>query len=359
MKPLPPHDPPTPDLPSETTGSWSRASVELRRALARTLPHDELKALHRKSLGRHLVGTTRQLALLALASWGLYRFPQPAIAIPLMLVQGFTIFNFTVLLHEVVHGSLSPTRNEVQSRFFGLLYAFPSGISATQFTRWHLDHHAGLGSDTADPKRHHLSPKRNARWAKLLYFTPALFAIYFRAARKETATYPARLRRTIAIERNLTILGHLALAALLFWKLGPAPLLRIQLIPYFLVFPVAFALNRLGQHYDIDRRDPAKWGTLVASNRFWNFAFLDSNLHLEHHYFPSVPFYNLPKLQRLLQPFYAERGIRPTGYGRLLWGWLVRNRAPHTDWSTPEGLQLPPPEGPARPAPVEFSGPGP
>ena len=29
----------------------------------------------------------------------------------------------------------------------------PSGISASQFTRWHLDHHAELGSDEDDPKR--------------------------------------------------------------------------------------------------------------------------------------------------------------------------------------------------------------
>ena len=49
-----------------------------------------------------------------------------------------------------------------------------------------LDHHAELGSDVGDPKRHHLSPKRNARWFKLLYATPALFPIYFRAARRET-----------------------------------------------------------------------------------------------------------------------------------------------------------------------------
>ena len=68
----------------------------------------------------------------------------------------------------------------------------PSGISASQFTRWHLDHHNELGSATDDPKRFHLSPKRNARWYKLLYFTPALFPIYFRAARAEAQGYPLR-----------------------------------------------------------------------------------------------------------------------------------------------------------------------
>ena len=80
----------------------------------------------------------------------------------------------------------SSGRHPLAERVLGFLYAVPSGISPSQFTRWHLDHHAELGSDEEDPKRHHLSPKVNARWYKLLYCTPALFPIYFRAARRET-----------------------------------------------------------------------------------------------------------------------------------------------------------------------------
>ena len=87
------------------------------------------------------------------------------------------------------------------------------------------------------------------------------------------------------------------------------------MIPVFFVFPIAFTLNRLGQHYDIDPDDPAKWGTLMRGSWFWDFAFLNSNYHLEHHYFPGVPFYHLPALQRALKPFYVERRAcsgRPT-----------------------------------------------
>src|SRR5918993_479617 len=102
------------------------------------------------------------------------------------------------LLHEVVHRAVLREASEGGYRFLGLLYAVPSGISSSQFTRWHLDHHAGLGSDEEDPKRHYLSPKINARWLKFLYFTPALFPIYFRAAARETASYEPALRKQIA-----------------------------------------------------------------------------------------------------------------------------------------------------------------
>ena len=92
-------------------------------------------------------------------------------------------------------------------------------------------------------------------------------------------------------------------------------------------------LNRLGQHYDIDPTDPAKWGTLMRGHWFWDFAFLHSNYHLEHHYFPGVPFYRLPALQRALVPFYERHGMRWQNYSGLLYGWLIENRAPHSDWT--------------------------
>ena len=94
--------------------------------------------------------------------------------------------------------------------------------------------------------------------------------------------------------------------------------LRTSIIPVFFVFPIAFTLNRLGQHYDIDPDDPAKWGTLMKGHWFWDFAFLNSNYHLEHHYFPGVPFYRLPALQRALVPVLraqtdALAELRPAG----------------------------------------------
>src|SRR5678815_2596306 len=312
---------------------YNAASAALRSKLTAAIPRDQLKELHVRKPWRHFLVTLRQLVLLVISSYMLVSFSNPLIWIPFAFVQGFTIFNFTVLLHEVVHETVVNRYRPWLTRTIGILYSFPSGISHLQFTRWHLDHHDNLGSSTEDPKRFHLSPKRNARWYKALYFTPALFPIYFRAARKEAATYAPELQSRIARERNLTILGHLCILTLLWLTLGGATMARVYAIPYFFIFPIAFAMNRLGQHYYIHPDNPAQWSTLVKSSLFWNFAFLWSNFHLEHHYFPRVPFYNLPRLNRMLRNFYRSEGMRPVGYATLLYGWLIRNGAPHTDWS--------------------------
>lgn len=312
---------------------YAQASRELRRELGRVLPKDEVRRLHRRRPVLHFLIVGWQFLLLGLATWGLWVVENPLFWVPLAFVQGFTIFNFTVLLHEVVHDAVFDRRQTRWNRWLGHVYAFPSGISATQFTRWHLDHHAELGHDEDDPKRFHLSPKRNARWYKLLYFTPALFFIYFRAAATETSGYVGELRRRVAVERVLTIVFQLGIAATIFLLGGAGPLLRVYVVPIFFVFPIAFVINRLGQHYDIDPVDPAKWSTLMKPSLFWDHAFLYSNYHLEHHYFPRVPFYNLPALHRALRPFYEKIGLRPRTYRELLWNWLILNRAPHTNWA--------------------------
>jgi fatty acid desaturase len=311
---------------------WAKSSRDLRARLTREIPHDLLKDLHRKRPARHLAIAVRQFALLFAASAISWRSPQPWIWIPAAVVAGWTVFNFTVLLHEVVHRAVFDAPRPRTERTLALLYAVPSGISALQFTRWHLTHHAELGDGVADPKRHYLSPKKNRRWYKALYFTPVLFPIYFRAAALETAGYPPNLRRRIAFERLGTVSLHVAIMAAVFLLGGAGVLARVYLVPYFLVFPVAFALNRLGQHYAIDPDDPAKWGTLVRPSRFWDFWYLFSEYHLEHHYFTGVPFYNLRRLHFALRPFFDSIGWTPVGYGRLLYGWFVENRAPHSDW---------------------------
>jgi len=312
---------------------YSQHAVALRAELGEAISREQMRDLHKKSAVRHLVIAARQFSILAFATWGLIRFENPLIWVPLAFIQGLTVFDFTILLHEVVHHTVFERRRPMVERILSLLYAIPSGISATQFTRWHLDHHAELGSDEDDPKRAHLSPKVNKRWYKLLYCTPALFPIYFRAARRESATYPADLQQTIGWERKVSIAAHLAALMALWYFFGFYAALRTSIIPVFFVFPMAFTLNRLGQHYDIDPDDPAKWGTLMKGHWFWDFAFLNSNYHLEHHYFPGVPFYRLPALQRALTPFYQRRHMRWQSYGRLVYGWLVENHAPHTDWS--------------------------
>jgi len=311
---------------------WADHAQQLKHELAQELSAEDLRGLHAKRPWLHALVAFGNFAALVLSGAAIVHFDRWYIWLPFALVAGFAVFNCTVLLHEVVHRAVLTKSDERIYRILGLLYAIPSGISASQFTRWHLDHHAELGSEEGDPKRHYLSPKINARWLKFLYFTPALFPIYFRAAGLEGRSYEPEMQRRIARERIATIIFQLAVLGAIAWIGGWWIAWKLYVVPVFFVFPIAFALNRVGQHYDIDPDDAAQWATLVKGSWFWDVAYLFSNYHLEHHYFPGVPFYNLPRLQKLLMPFYEKRGMTAHGYGDLAWRYLILNRKPHTNW---------------------------
>jgi fatty acid desaturase len=311
---------------------YERSATAWKREVSAGLDRDLVKALHRRSAVSHFAVSFSLFAALALALVALWQARWPWLWPPGALVAGWALFNSTVLLHEALHRNIYARPRPRLYRVHEWCYAMPTGISPSQFTRWHLDHHAQLGSPDLDPKRHRLSPKRNARWLKLLYFTPALFAIYFRAARQETATYPETLRRRIARERLAAILIHLALVVALWLAGGGWVVFRVYALPLFVVFPAVFALNRLGQHYAQTPDDPAGWSTRVRSSWLGDVAFLWSARHLEHHAFPAVPFYQLPRLSWALSPLLDRHHVPERSFLQLLWLYLVRNRAPHSDW---------------------------
>lgn len=338
--PAPPIAPPgaqdLSDRPSRTT--WYKDHQgDLPERLRHAITPDEHRRLHQRSGLTHLFIAARHVLLHVALTVGLVAFSEPWIWIPLAALQGVNILGFIILLHDAIHGVAFHRRRKGLVRVLSLIYAAPSAISASQFERWHLDHHRGLGSPDEDPKRHHLSPRRNARWLKFLYLTPALFFIYARAAGGEARTYEPELRRRIRLERIGNLVLHVALIAALAAGFGWAAVGRAWLAPLFVFFPIAFMVNRIGQHYWVDPSDPAKWSTRVDGSPLVRFLFLNSNHHIEHHYFPAVPLQHLPELNRRLRPFWAEIGHENRTYPRLLWKWFVENRQAHTDWSGPSG----------------------
>ena len=312
--------------------SWARASHELRSRLAKAIPHEVLKELHRKSPARHLAIAARQFALLLAASAISWRFREPWIWIPAAIVAGWTIFNFTVLLHEVVHRAVWNGPRPRADRVLALLYAIPSGHLGPAVHALAPDASRGAGRRRGRPQ----APLPLAEDQQALVQAPLLHAgplpdLFPRGGPGDgelPAEPPAADRVGTARDDPL----HVAVMGAILWLGGAGTLARVYLVPYFLVFPIAFALNRLGQHYAIDPEDPAKWGTVIKPSRWWDFWYLYSAYHLEHHYFTAVPFYNLRRLHFALRPFFDSIGWKPVTYGRLFRAWIFDNKAPHTDW---------------------------
>lgn len=312
--------------------TWFKVQDDVLARIRQTLPPERVRELQKLRPWRHFLTVARQFTQMFVCGYVCWVSENPFIWVPAAALQGFTALGFIILLHEQLHNVIFTKPHPRLSRALALIYSWPSAISATQFTRWHLDHHGNLGHEVDDPKRGNLSPKTNARWLKALYFTVALVGIYARAAGAENTRYDEALRAKIRRERMTNFGLHIALAVVIGLVGGWYTLARVHLIPMMVFFPIAFIVNRLGQHYWIDETDPAKWGTRVDGNPVIHYLFLWSNFHLEHHYYPLVPMYNLRRLNLELRPFFNEIGWPNRTYRELFWGWVIQNRKSHTNW---------------------------
>ena len=62
------------------------------------------------------------------------------------------------------------------------------------------------------------------------------------------------------------------------------------------------------EHTRTDPGHPLTETRTITSTRFFSFLNINLNYHLEHHLFPGVPWYNLPKVHRILLDDYKAAG---------------------------------------------------
>ena len=74
--------------------------------LSQAIPLDELRSLHERDARRHLLYAARQFGIVAACGIALWHLTNPLLWVPLAVLQGFTFFNMTTLLHEVVHNTV-------------------------------------------------------------------------------------------------------------------------------------------------------------------------------------------------------------------------------------------------------------
>nr|MBP9948057.1 hypothetical protein [Vicinamibacteria bacterium] len=86
--------------------SYWKAVGPYKEILHRTVSPAQLVALSEKNPAIHLAYAARQFAIVLVCGVILFQDQPWWIAAPLIALQGFTFFNMTTLLHEVVHSAV-------------------------------------------------------------------------------------------------------------------------------------------------------------------------------------------------------------------------------------------------------------
>ena len=217
--------------------------------------------------------------------------------LPLYLLAAASLHGISLFTHEGVHGTLC--RDVRWNRLVSAVCAWPVLQNFAAYKVLHLRHHNHLGKD-GDPDYYPNYTRWTwlefaMHWGRLLAGYPAYIVMIpilgFRQGTRND-------RLWIVCEVGMIfLLVAIVLASPLPWAL----LLHAWLIPM-LIINTLVNIRGMSQHTFLEHHDDPVLGTRsILTNPLTRFFMCNENYHLEHHLYPGVPWYNLPRLHAELR----------------------------------------------------------
>jgi fatty acid desaturase len=268
---------------------------------------NELQRIEHRHLARVAVfvvlylGSATALTLLAEQLTGALGWIARA---PLYLLAAASLHGISLFTHEGVHGALS--RQLGWNRALGAVCAWPVLQNFAAYKVLHLRHHADLGGGHDPDHYTNYTPRPwlvfLMNWGRLLLGYPAYITmIPILGWRQGNASD----RWWIAFEvAAVCVLGALAIAA----PLPPGALLHGWVIPMIIINTLV-NIRGMSQHTLLpEPAHPIRGSRTILTNPVTTFFMCNEKYHLEHHLFPRVPWYNLPRLHGLLKEELTAQG---------------------------------------------------
>ena len=304
-------------------GAAAEATRDARRALSSGM-EPQIAGLRQLRAGRRLGEMAFFAALwlasgwvgieaLALDGWTGWVYRALAIAGAAAALNAFYL-----LSHEGHHDLLF--RNRIANHGANVVLCVALLHSPSAYRVLHELHHRFLGGPGDPDEYRNYTASARLRWALqwvrltigTLVYMPLIPVVAWRRANRAE-------RRRIGVEyAGMTIVWGLVFAGFPLRNL-----LQVWLVPGVVVGYIS-AVRALAQHALTDSHDPLLASRTVRSNRLVSFLLLNENYHLEHHLFPEVPSYHLPRLHALLQAR-LPRAVEARSYSRFLASFVDRS----------------------------------
>jgi fatty acid desaturase len=253
------------------------------------------------------------------------RFWEPWLYLATIVVIATRQHSLMIMLHEGTHYRLCRNR-KINDWVSELVLAWPVLISARSYRANHFAHHRYLNTDR-DPDwlrrrgdQNWVFPKRPREMAVLLLGDlTGLGAVALVKLLRTVASRDTDASKGFLMARYLYYAVVMAVA---FWT-GTARLLFLYwFVPLFTCLVFIFRIRSIAEHSALGGARTSLAGTRTTLTSFLERIFLapnNVNYHLEHHLYPSVPFFRLPRLHALLcaKPEFRQAHLTH-GYFRVL-----------------------------------------
>lgn len=297
-------------------GSRIPAHIEARRQVSLGL-ETEVAELHQLNLGKRL-GEMFFFIGLGLMGGALNLSGTSNWALPVMgtLATVLALNAFILLMDDGMHGTLFA--NSFWNRWASVALGLTYGMSFTAYQVVHLRHHHFLGSANDPDDYHNYAADRRMLWA--MHYLRLIVGPYLYLFMIPSLAF----RYATAIERRQIIQEYIGLGlvyGLLFSTIALRSLWLLWLMPLMITGHLT-AIRGLAQHGLTDSHDPFLASRSMRISPLMAFLMVNENYHLEHHFFPEIPSYQLARAHRLLWPR-LPRAVTGYSYAMFLLKFLV------------------------------------
>jgi fatty acid desaturase len=255
------------------------------------------------------------------------------LAIPVIGNRYYALF---IIGHDAMHRRLFPTvrKNDFWS---DVLVLGAIGAITRLNNRNHLAHHRHLATEN-DPDRHKHACLNKAERPELLEFLSGV-ASFWKSGKAVLATWrptstqnaaAGSTRDTHTLRDFLILAGWFAvLAGGLTWFIGWWAYPVLWMLPVYLFMVLGDNFRSFAEHSHPEGDDEADRHRLITYTSNWFermlVAPMSMNFHIAHHLWPSIPYYNLPKADRLMRQHPNAAGLEWRGsyFAYLVTYWLA------------------------------------
>ena len=294
------------ERPDEDRPAKERPSDDFDGAIPIKLTKEELRELSDLSPIRSIFHIVGEWMLILGAVYLCQRFFNPVLYLLTVAFIGARQHALLILMHDGVHYRLFRDRR-LNDWTAEIILGWPNLISARAYRRNHFAHHRYLNtSEDPDWARRQgdaswVFPMRWRRLAMLLIRDASgLGAIFYLMLVRTLLSRDAGVSRGFLAARY----GFYAAVIAVFAWFGALHLLLMYwFVPLFTWLIAIFRVRSIAEHSAIEGRANAYAQTRSTRASVLEHVFVapkNVNYHIEHHFYPSVPFYRLPELHRVL-----------------------------------------------------------
>lgn len=285
----------------------------------------EILRLSRVSTPRFLAGVLSDWSMIAGAiAFSLYMesFWAYLLSISLIATRQHALM---ILVHDAAHFR-AHRKFRVNDLLSDLLCAYPIFFDTAIYRHTHLQHHEHLNTERdpdwvrKEPLREWFFPRPRGeilQWALGYSFFRGtvewLYAVrYFSSFTAIKGFTPKRSSQAFKAGFWLTT------SAVVFSTHHFALFAAYWLVPFFMIFPMLQRLRSIAEHFGLTYADELNSSREILPSRLEGYLLSphNVNLHLSHHLYPSVPFFNLKELHRALlkEPVFAQTAKMNSSY---------------------------------------------